>query len=199
MTEPSPNLPAETPPRDVNLARDMMSVEVILEQQRALGDLMKRLMVRGRHYGQIPGTQGDSLLKVGADVLCRAFRLACSYDVLESRRTGDEVSYVVSCTVTHQTTGVEVGSGLGSATTDEVRHQQTLAKRSTKYASIGPGELDNSVLKMAAKRAKVDAVSGATGCSELFASVLPNGGGPRRGARAPEYQQDAHVPDESVM
>lgn len=172
-----------------------LTVADIKRQIQTIQTVMQEVMKEGVHYGKIPGTDQQSLLKPGAEKIAATFRLAPDYHV-EDLSTDDVSRYRVICRLTSPT-GVFVGSGLGEASTDEQKYKWRSAvckeefeatdetRRRIKYGRKKggghyiqqqvrqePADLANTVLKMAAKRALVAAVLTATAASDLFAQDL---------------------------
>ena len=66
-----------------------LSVDVVLGRLEKVQDLMRRAMVKGVDYGQIPGTKSKlTLLKPGAEKLCVMFRLAPRYTTVKQFESG---------------------------------------------------------------------------------------------------------------
>lgn len=185
-----------TVPREGGSLVAFTAVEVKAHVQR-VQQVMKAVMIDGTHYGKIPGT-GDkkSLLKPGAEVLGMTFHIAPSYRI-EDLSDHDSVRYRVTCTGTHQATGVVLGEGLGSASSNEEKYRWRKAtrreweatnedRRRVKYGydrstreeyeiqqvRTEPADIDNTVLKMACKRAQVAMIINATACSDIFTQDL---------------------------
>jgi hypothetical protein len=150
-------------------------------------------MKRNVHYGVIPGTDKPTLYKAGAEKLCLVFHVADEYRVEDLSSGPDAIRYRVTCIGRHQQTGIEMGSGLGEAQTGEEKYRWRKAvckeefeatptnMRRTKYARgknnthyttdqvrTEPADLANTVLKMAAKRAKMAMVLNVLAASDAF-------------------------------
>jgi hypothetical protein len=52
-----------------------MSMEVALARRAAIVEFTRRIMVKDRDFGEIPGTNKPTLLKPGAEKLCNFFGL----------------------------------------------------------------------------------------------------------------------------
>lgn len=114
----------------------------------------------GVDYGTIPGTKTPTLLKPGAEKLCMAFGVVPEYDIIEKevdhdrevhwqKRYASGVSYglyryVVRCRLV--CSGRVLAHGMGSCSTMEAKYIDR------------PRDVENTVLKMAKKRAQIDAV-----------------------------------------
>src|SRR3954467_4988654 len=93
----------------------------VMNQVRAIQELMKEGMSQDEHYGVIPGTNSKkpSLLKAGAEKLCLMFRLAPRFEITEKDLGNGHKDIQVVCTLTHINTGAFWGQGVGSCSTME--------------------------------------------------------------------------------
>ncbi len=171
-------------------------VAMVQEVMRAVMKGPSKEHPQGVHYGFIPGTDKPTLYKQGAEVLCMAFRIAPSY-VVEDLSTADCIRYRVTCTGTHQATGIVLGSGMGEGQSSEEKYKwrKAICKeewdetpphlRRTKHARgkggttykqdqvrTEPADLANTVLKMASKRAHMAMTLSVTAASDCFAQDL---------------------------
>jgi len=114
----------------------------LVEQVRTIQEVMQSVMKPGEHYGVIPGTKKETLLKPGAEKLCLTFRLAPSYSVETVPLDGGHREQIVTCTLTHIETGRVFGEGLGSCSTMESKYRWRQAQRKC------PGcEKDGTIIK----------------------------------------------------
>lgn len=168
----------------------------ILTQVKVIQEVMQAVMKPDVHYGIIPGTQKPSLWKPGAEVLCAVFRIADSYKI-EDLSDGDSYRYRVTCIGTHQTSGTVMGEGIGSCSSNEKKYKwikayprewdataenrrrkvygwdkQKRAEYEILQVRAERDDIDNTVLKMAAKRAKVAMVLNVTAASDSFSQDL---------------------------
>lgn len=147
----------ETTPTPFEAAIERLSQ---IKQMIANGTLIEK-----EDYGKIPGGNKPTLLKPGAQKLMAAFNLASAVrDVkresrlVETGNTSKEVvSYQVIVSLQNKLSGMPEGEGVGSCNSGE-----------RKYAKNSAADVDNTILKMARKRALVDAVLDATGAGSLF-------------------------------
>lgn len=176
----------------------------VLQQGRARVQQIKAsLMEQGTDYGLIPGT-GDkpTLLKPGAEKLAEFYRLAAEMVVQE--RHGDGIvapliCYVVQCRLhLANTDGPVVATGWGVCSNWERKYRY----RRGGVENSDPYEQMNTILKMAEKRAFVDAVLRATASSALFTQDLEDmyadqqagqGAGAEAGAQRPQRSAQATV------
>jgi len=139
-----------------------MSVEQLQSQVVKVQQVMKAVMKDGHHYGKIPGCgPKPTLLKPGAEKLGFTFRLAPTFEIETSMHNEGHREYMVTCTLTHINTGSIWGSGVGCCSTLE-----------KKYRNVTPADVYNTVLKIAKKRAHVDAVLTSLSVSDIFTQDL---------------------------
>lgn len=159
-------------------------------QVNLMQDVMAEVMRDGTHYGTIPGTKSKSLYKAGAEKLMATFRLAGDPEVTDLSQNG-EIAYRVKVRLT-TANGQFIGAGIGECSSSEEKYSWRLAvcdeeyddtpenRRRVKYAKwqgrvekkrqvrTNPADVANTILKMAKKRAQVDAVITATAASDIF-------------------------------
>lgn len=125
-------------------------------------------MKKGVDYGVIPGTKKPTLLKPGAEKLCRLFSLRPSYELIHFITDFDQpiFHYHYRCTLVRQ--GEMVGQGDGSCNSREKKYE----KQNYKIF-----DLTNTIVKMAQKRALVAAVLSSCGASEFFTQDIEEIGG----------------------
>lgn len=140
-----------------------LTINQLVESVAFVHDVAKRVMKQGQHYGLIPGC-GDkmSLFKPGAELLCTTFQMAPEYSVDQKDLGEGHQSYTVTANLYSRNTHKFLGAGVGSASTMESKHR---------YAK-NVADKYNTVLKMAKKRALVDAVLTVTSASEIFTQDL---------------------------
>lgn len=159
-------------------------------QVNLMQDVMLEVMRDGTHFGTIPGTKSKSLYKAGAEKLMATFRLAGDPEVTDLSRDG-EIHYRVKV-VLRAVDGSFIGAGIGECSSQEDKYAWRLAvceeefdetpenRRRTKFSKYqgrvekkkqvrtNPSDVGNTILKMAKKRAQVDAVITATAASDIF-------------------------------
>lgn len=190
------NAVVEFTPRGLVPDRGRMAISDVVQQAMAIQEVMKAVMKENVHYGVIPGTDKPTLYKAGAEKLCLTFHVADRY-VTEDLSSGpDAIRYRVTCIGTHQQTGVELGQGMGEASTSEEKYRwrksvckeefeaTPVALRRVKYGKKSggfytveqvrtePADMANTVLKMAAKRAKMAMVLNVLAASDAFTQDL---------------------------
>ena len=167
------------------------AVEVAVNNANDIGQMMQKKMKRDHHYGLIPGAKKDSLWQPGADLILSGFRY---YDEpFHTERTEDEDGHIrITIYSRIHPLGhpeITISVGVGAASSRETKYayrwvkeneipkgfeKDSLKVRNGKYDKLyripnqDIGELENTLLKMARKRAKVSGVMALPGCSELF-------------------------------
>jgi hypothetical protein len=172
--------------------RPLTSMEV-RKQVNLIQEVMKNVMKEGEHFGKIPGCEKPSLLKSGAEKLAMTFRFAAEYEELPGSSEADNfIGYKINCKLIHIPTGLFVGNGRGTCNskekkfrtrsifankaTDEERAIGKKEKRTTKEGKgyevyiipQDPWDIQNTLYKMACKRALIAAVLNATAASDIF-------------------------------
>lgn len=146
----------------------------------------------GVHYGIVPGTKKPSLLKPGAEKLAMTFRLGSVFEELQGSTESDSfICYKINCQLFYIPTGNVVGNGRGVCNSKEKKYRTRMVylnKATAEEKVIGreeertgdkgtykvlivpqdPWDVQNTIYKMACKRAMVAAVINATGASDIF-------------------------------
>ncbi len=180
---------------EIMQTNEMMNLIDTIEIDSISGSLMKinkiqgviqNTLKSGHDYDTIPGTQKPTLLKPGAEKILMLFGLTSEYDVIESVEDWKNgvFAYTVKCTLLHQ--GRKVTEGLGSCNSKEDKYRyrwvsesdvpagmdlETLKKNNYGKYRVENDEIYsqvNTILKMAKKRAQVDATLTTASLSELF-------------------------------
>ena len=114
-------------------------------------------------YGTIPGTNKPTLLKPGAEKIMRLAKVACEYEVIDQITDLDKpfFSYTFKCKVLLGPGGPVIDEGVGECNSLE-----------GKYANNNAFSVRNTILKMAKKRALVDAALAIGRLSDLFTQDL---------------------------
>ena len=120
--------------------------------------LVRSQFKQNHDFGVIPGTGNKpTLLKPGAEKIVMLLGLTSEYEVIESTRDFEKgfFQYQIKCKLIKN--GTIVTEGMGAANTKE-----------RKYLKQDPFSVDNTVLKMAKKRALVDAALLVGSLSDIF-------------------------------
>lgn len=182
--------------RNVQVLRPIADAVVLVQVQQESRELIAKLLKDGKDYGVVPGVKKPSLFKPGAEKFNAAYGLVARFTVEEKeidhykqidwtkvtkewsgksghRRCTDKVvngtsfglyRYVINCELIDRATGEVVGSSLGSCSTLE-----------SKYVDR-PRDLENTVIKMAEKRAYIGATLLTHGLSEQFTQDVEDTG-----------------------
>ena len=135
--------------------------------------LIKSQLAEGHDYGVIPGTSKPTLLKPGAEKILMLMGLTSQFDIIDSTRDFDKgfFQYQVKCKLFSN--GLLITEGLGACNTKE-----------KKYIKQDAFTIDNTILKMAKKRAMIDATLLVASLSQIFTQDVEDMG----------LSQAAHAP-----
>jgi len=164
-----------------------LTAKDIRAQVNLIQEVMKSVMIDGTHYGKIPGC-GDkpTLLKPGAEKLISTFNL-CPRVIVEDLSREDMVRYRIICRL-ETMSGKFVGDGVGECSSEEGKYKWRKTVSDEEYEATpethkrikynkdysenqvrtNPYDLANTILKMAKKRALVDATLTRTAASDIF-------------------------------
>ena len=167
-------MPEETTQLAVTASPEQQGAIEVRAQVNQIQYLMKSVLKEGEHYGKVPGTGKDAkptLFQSGAEKIAYMFKLVPSYQVERSDYQGGHREYQVECTLSSRETGEVMGYGVGLCSTLESKYRYRSkwdngAKR--RYENPDIADVYNTVLKMAKKRAFVDAVKSTTAASDIF-------------------------------
>lgn len=166
-----------------------ISLEEAVRRVKMLQQYVREHMVDGEDYGIIPGSNKPTLFKAGAEKLNAIFGLAPVVNIENRVENWDKgfVSYEIKVTLINKRTGQIEAEGVGSCNSKERR-----------YARQDAPSIANTVLKMAKKRALVDATISATRASGLFTEDLEDmddsaaRGGAAAHSQRPESAHEGH-------
>lgn len=129
------------------------------ERINTLQTFVDNLMVKDIDYGLIPGYSKPTLLKPGAEKLCDAFGFSKHVDIVNRVEEWEKgiFSYEVKVTLISKQSGHVEAEGIGACNSLE-----------RSYQGQDAFSLINTLLKMAKKRALIDAVLSATRASGIF-------------------------------
>ncbi len=158
------NESASTPSVTVEIAPAYQhAIEQTANHYKVMVAFVKAQMQKDVDYGVIPGTRKPTLLKPGAEKLCRLFNLRPILEIIHSVVDFEKplFHYHYRCSLYR---GDEVvGQGDGCCNSMEIKYQKQ------KYKIF---DLTNTICKMAQKRALVAAVLSSCGASEFFTQDL---------------------------
>lgn len=146
---------------------DALEVSDLVSQHNLILEALKdeSVLKRGVHYGNPinektgkPAFDKPTLFKPGAQKLAKLFHLRPRYEELGSLHRNDFIAYRYRCVLVHFPTGLEIGEGVGSCNSKEKKYKWEKEV----------WDIDNTLLKMAAKRALVESVLISTAASDVF-------------------------------
>lgn len=173
---------------------DTVEIETIANTMQKIGQMqavVQKTLKEGQDYGEVPGTNKPTLLKPGGEKICMLFGLNPEYEFLQTTEDYDKefFSYNIKCTLYRN--GQAVAQGVGSCNSKEKKYrfinvdeipenyvgyseQITDYYGRTKYKINNSDvcSLVNTILKMAKKRAFIDAVLQVASLSEVFTQDL---------------------------
>lgn len=161
-------------------------------QVNTIQQVMNQVMKSGTHYGVIPGCKEPSLFKPGAEKIMATFRLSPEIEIIDKSDI-DQVRYQIKLRL-KSPSGLYVGEGVGECSSNEEKYkwrravcteefeETTVDRRREKWSKgyqnkpnykqqqirTESADLANTILKMAKKRALIDAVLTATAASDCF-------------------------------
>jgi len=181
---------------------DMTSIQSNLNMISQFQQLVQSTLKKDHDYGVIPGTQKPTLYKPGAEKINMLFKINPEYEFMDRTadyQTGF-FNYEIRCTLFRSIVqdGVlikmPISQGVGSCNSKEKKYRYVTLKESelpvgidkstlrkatdkwgkTKYTIENPDpcSLANTILKMAKKRAYVDATLQVAALSEIFTQDL---------------------------
>jgi len=164
----------------------------LIKSEIALSDaLVEKVLEPGIDYGLHPGTRSQALKDPGASTIINAFNCYAKAEVLYRNVDDERISYVVDVHLVSREDGQVKASGTGAASTKETKYgyrwvadpedygydRSTLKKRTRnnrqEFRIVNPewSELENTIVKMARKRAEVDAAMALPGVSRFLAKL----------------------------
>lgn len=197
--------------RAMRLLRPIAEPSDIISAQNAARELVAQALLEGRDYGKIPGVDKPSLLKPGAERVTLAFGCYARFEIVKEEvdhdrevhyvkrkkvwrnaHRGDReftwseeagvslglYRYVVRCDIIERSSDSVVGSCVGSCSTMEAKYIDR------------PRDCENTVIKMAEKRAHVGATLVTFGLSEQFTQDVED---------LPQFREAAHAEAEPAI
>ncbi len=136
---------------------NLQVVEGTLAKITQFQQLVQSQLKQNHDYGIIQGTSKPTLLKPGAEKILMLMGLRSEFEVVDSTRDFEKgfFQYQVRCKLYKGNTLITEGLGAGNT-------------KERKYLKQDPFTIDNTVLKMAKKRALVDATLLVASLSEVF-------------------------------
>lgn len=174
---------------------DIDNISTTMAKIAQMQSVVQKTLKKGHDFGEVPGTNKPTLLKPGGEKICMLFGLNPEYEFLQTTEDYDKefFSYNIRCTLFRN--GQPVAQGVGSCNSkekkyrfinvDEIPENYMGASESftdkygrQKYKINNPDicSLVNTILKMAKKRAFIDAVLQVASLSEVFTQDLEDMG-----------------------
>lgn len=155
---------------DIEVKKEMLlsvtknDVRLLKQQYDLFRELQHQVLEEGVDYGFPAGKksqdQKPSLYKSGAEKLTRLFNLIPEFQILEKVEKDDFIMYAFRC-ILKTRDGLQVGEGYGACNSKEKPGWNS-----------NPWAFQNNILKMAKKRAHVDATLTGLGASNVFTQDL---------------------------
>lgn len=163
------------------------SIANTMAKIQQMQNVVQKTLKKGHDFGEVPGTSKPTLLKPGGEKICMLFGLNPEYEFLKTTEDYDKefFSYNIRCTLFRN--GQPVAQGVGSCNSKEKKYrfinvdeipdnyigqseQITDKYGRVRYKINNPDicSLVNTILKMAKKRAFIDAVLQVASLSEVF-------------------------------
>ena len=163
------------------------SIANTMAKIQQMQNVVQRTLKKGHDFGEVPGTSKPTLLKPGGEKICMLFGLNPEYEFLQTTEDYDKefFSYNIRCTLFRN--GQPVAQGVGSCNSKEKKYRYINVDKipenyvgqseeiidkygRVKYKINNPDicSLVNTILKMAKKRAFIDAVLQVASLSEVF-------------------------------
>ncbi|HBQ85293.1 MAG TPA: hypothetical protein DD811_02265 [Syntrophomonas sp.] len=136
---------------------DTNIVQRTMDKIHAFQQIIQQAVVPGHDIGIIPGTEKPSLLKPGAEKIVMMMGLSSCYEIMDKVEDYEKgfFSYNIRCTLSRN--GYDICEGVGNCNS-----------RESKYVKADPYSVANTILKMAKKRAYVDAALSVASLSDIF-------------------------------
>ncbi len=132
-----------------------------MDKIHAFQQVIQQAVKPGHDIGIIPGTDKPSLLKPGAEKIVMMMGLSSRYEIMDKVEDYDKgfFSYNIRCILSRG--DYDICEGVGNCNS-----------RESKYAKADPYSIANTILKMAKKRAYVDAALSVASLSDIFTQDL---------------------------
>lgn len=132
-------------------------IQTTMKKIQSFQEIIKNNFVAKTDYGIIPGCQKPTMLKPGAEKICMLFGLRSEFDILDCEKDFREGFFQYQVKAKLFKGELLITEGLGCCNSKE-----------KKYRNVDPCDIDNTILKMAKKRALIDAVLLVASLSNLY-------------------------------
>ena len=148
-----------------------MTLKQVTDRVNLIHQVLEKVMQEGTHFGKVPGCGSKPVLfKPGADILAVTFRLVPQFQVTKTDLGNGHREYDVTCSM-YGANGELLGQGVGSCSTMEKKYRYR-KEGENRIENEDIADVHNTVLKMAKKRAHVDATLTVTGAADIFTQDL---------------------------
>lgn len=174
---------------------DIDNISTTMNKIAQMQAVVQKTLKQGHDFGEVPGTSKPTLLKPGGEKICMLFGLNPEYEFLQVTEDYDKefFSYNIRCTLFRN--GQPVAQGVGSCNSKEKKYRfinvdeipenymgasegftDKYGRKKYKINNPDICSLVNTILKMAKKRAFIDAVLQVASLSEVFTQDLEDMG-----------------------
>lgn len=153
-----------------------------MEKIHAFQIVIQQAVKPGHDIGIIPGTNKPTLLKPGAEKIVMMMGLSSRYEIMDKVEDYDKgfFSYNIRCTLSRN--DYDICEGVGNCNS-----------RESKYVKADPYSIANTILKMAKKRAYVDAALSVASLSDIFTQDLEDMEGMQIQPNGPSHRDNQGV------
>jgi len=165
------------------------AIEVTKQNIKLCEQLVREVLERDIDFGRIPGVPQPFLWDSGAAKIMSAFNCYPDYKVIDATIQVPHIRYTIACYLINRKTQQVVATGIGAAYTKEIKHRYRWVEdpekegispkglkrnRDGKYRVPNPDTEDllNTIAKMAAKRADVDATQSLPGVAATLRKLF---------------------------
>ena len=161
---------------------DTNAVARTMAKIHAFQQVIQQAVKPGHDIGIIPGTDKPTLLKPGAEKIVMMMGLSCRYEIMDKVEDYDKgfFSYNVKCVLSRN--DYDICEGVGNCNS-----------RESKYVKADPYSIANTILKMAKKRAYVDAALSVASLSDIFTQDLEDMDGMMIAPSGPSHRDNQGV------
>lgn len=171
---------------------DLGVVQKTMSKIASFQAVIQQALKREHDYGVIPGTLKPTLLKPGGEKICMVLGVNPEYELMDTTQDYEKgfFAYNIRCTLKKGTR--HVAQGVGNCNSFEKRYRwinsdyipedvdptsarqfiDKYGRRKYKIPNPNPWDLANTILKIAKKRAFIDAVLQVASLSEIFTQDL---------------------------
>ncbi len=140
---------------------DIQAVQGTMDKISQFQKIVQSSLTQNHDFGVIPGTPKPTLLKPGAEKIAMLMGLRSEFEIVDSTRDWEKGFFQYQVKAKLLKDEVCITEGLGACNNKE-----------KKYLKLDPFGLDNTILKMAKKRALVDAALMVGSLSNIFTQDL---------------------------